>query len=143
MGRKRKDKHARLREERMKRPARLQSAVSWLKTFDGENVLRGYCKHFGVDWRCAAIELKRLGVELDPDYLKHRESSDRQLADCRKRRRRALADESSSGHSVAYDSLLDAYLAEDYPALYAMECERDPSERCDDFEALTKKKGVH
>ncbi|EMB18838.1 hypothetical protein RE6C_00471 [Rhodopirellula europaea 6C] len=22
--------------------------------YTGKNVLRGYCKHFGVDWRCAS-----------------------------------------------------------------------------------------
>ena len=34
----------------LKRPARLQSAASWLKQYSGKNVLRGYCKHFGGDW---------------------------------------------------------------------------------------------
>ena len=125
MGRKQKGKYVGPRAKRMKRAARLQSAVSWLKNFDGENVLRSYCKHYGVDWRCAATELKQLGVKLDPEYLKRRESSDQQRADCQERRRRAIVDETSSDHSITYDSLLDAYLAEDYTALYAMECERD------------------
>ena len=79
----------------MKRPARLQSAVSWLKQYSGKNVLRGYCKHYGVDWRCAAIELKQLGVHLDPDYLKRREITEQQLANSRKRRREARTEEAS------------------------------------------------
>jgi len=80
MGRSRKRKHLGLRCKRMKRPARLQSAVSWLKQYNGKNVLRGYCKHYGVDWRCAAIELKQLGVHLDPDYLTRREITNQQPA---------------------------------------------------------------
>ena len=109
----------------MKRPARLQSAVSWLKKLEGSNVLRSYCKHYGVDWRCAATELKQLGVHVDPQYLKRRESSERQLVKHRQRRRQARADGSSLGQSNDYESPLDAYLAEDYAALYAMECEQD------------------
>ena len=108
----------------MNRPARLQSAVSWLKKFNG-SVLRSYCKHYGVDWRCAAVELKQLGIPLDPDYLKCRELSERQLVNARNRRRLERASESSQGQSTVYDSLWDAYLAKDYVALYAMECERD------------------
>ena len=48
MGRKRKKKNKALspRCKRMKRPARLKSAVSWLEKFSGENVLRGYCKRY-------------------------------------------------------------------------------------------------
>lgn len=109
----------------MTRSARLQSAVSWLKAFEGKNVLRSYCKHYGVDWRCAAIELRQLGIEFDPAYLSQREQSERQLANERTRRRKARASETSLPDSFEYESLLAAYLAEDYAALYAMECERD------------------
>jgi hypothetical protein len=38
----------------MKRAGRLASArSSWLKKFDGKNIVAGYRKHFGVDWMCA------------------------------------------------------------------------------------------
>lgn len=123
MGRKRKKKQSGPRRKRMKRSARVQSAVSWLKQYNGKNVLRGYCKHYGVDWRCAATELKQLGIELDPDYLKQREAAERQLANSRKRRREARTGEGPSEGWYEYDSPLEAYLAEDYAALYAMECE--------------------
>ena len=109
----------------MKRPRRLQSAVSWLRRFDGGSVLSSYCKHYGVDWRCAAVELKQLGAHVDPEYLKRRESSEQQLVEHRKRRRQGRTYESSLDHSHDYDTLLDAYLAKDYTALLAMECERD------------------
>lgn len=105
----------------MKRAARLQSAASWLKQFEGENVLRSYCKHYGVDWRCAVIELKRLGVEIDQEYIKRRERTERALIIQPRHHRESRA---NSG-VIEYQSMLDAYLAEDFAALYAMECERD------------------
>ena len=125
MARKRKDKHGVPRAKRMKRSARLQSAVSWLKQFEGNNVLRGYCKHYGLDWRSAAIELRQLGIQLDPDYLNQREQSERRLVNERRQRREARAGEDSLPKSFEYESLFDAYLAKDFAALYAMKCERD------------------
>jgi hypothetical protein len=121
MGRKRKKKQLGPRRKRMKRSARLRSAASWVKQYDGKNVLRGYCKYYGVDWRCAAIELKQLGVHLDPEYLKQREVTEQQLANSRKRRRSAENGGESSDSWHDYDSPLEAYLAEDYAALHAME----------------------
>ena len=107
----------------MKRSARLQSAVSWLKQFSGKNVLRGYCKHYGVDWRCAAIELKQLGVQLRPEYLQQRELTEQNFAAKRKERREAQVAESASQRWYEYETPLDAYLAEDYAALHDMECQ--------------------
>jgi hypothetical protein len=109
----------------MKRSARIQSAASWLKKYDGKNLLRAYCKHYGVDWRCAAIELKQLGVHLDPDYLRQREISEQQQAKSRQRRRAGQRGEVSSGSGSDYATPLEAYLAEDYSALYAMERQFD------------------
>jgi len=125
MGRKRKRNHGVPRAKRMNRPARLQSAVAWLKEFEGRHVLRGYCKHYGVDWRCAAIELQQLGVKLDADYLEARERFDRQQFVNRKQRRDERDAELHCQDSIEYETLPDAYLAGDFPALHAMECERD------------------
>jgi hypothetical protein len=107
----------------MKRPARLKSAVSWLKQFSGKNVLRGYCKHYGVDWRCAAIELKRLGVQFDPDYLQRRELTEQNLAAKRKERREARVAESASQRWYDYETPFEAYLAGDHAALHDLECQ--------------------
>lgn len=109
----------------MGRSARLRSAVCWLKQFTGNNVIRGYCQHYGVDWRCAAIELSQRGAALDHDYLSQREQSERQAANTRRHRRLARAGEDCPIAPVEYASMLDAYLAEDFAALHAMECERD------------------
>jgi hypothetical protein len=51
-----------------KREQRLQSAKSWLPTYEGKNVFRGYRKRYGVDWPTALRELEMLGVEVDPAY---------------------------------------------------------------------------
>jgi len=125
MARKRKNNHGVPRAKRMKRSARLHSAVSWLKKYEGKNVLRGYCKHFEVDWRCAAMELRQLAVQLDPDDLNRREQFEGQVAKQRKRRREARAGKDSLPDPFEYESLLDAYLAKNFAALHAMECERD------------------
>ncbi len=52
----------------MNHSARLQSARSWLKTYSGQNIVRGYRKHFGIDWVCAFKELEMLGVKIDDGY---------------------------------------------------------------------------
>ena len=109
----------------MKRSSRLQSAVVWLENYEGKSVLRGYCKHFGVDWRCAAIELSQLGVQLDRDELIRREQTERQVAEERKRSRKARASEDPLHAPFEYESLFDAYLAKDFAAVHAMECEGD------------------
>lgn len=58
------------RFKRMNQASRLQSAKSWLPTYEGKSILRGYRKHFGVDLLCAMRELEMLGVVLDPEYIK-------------------------------------------------------------------------
>lgn len=121
MSRKRKKKSLGPRRKRMNRAARLQSAKTWLSQFCGKNVVRGYCKHYGVDWRSAAIELKQLGVQIDAAYLQQRETTDEQRALARKRRRETCLDEAPPEGWMQYDSPLEAYLAEDYVALHAME----------------------
>jgi hypothetical protein len=98
------------RVKRMKRPARLQSARKFLTAFKGKNILRGYCKHFGVDWRCAAIELKRLGIEISSEYLRQREVNERGRIAQRQRR---CAGYQQSEQSFVMTSF-DAWLDEDY-----------------------------
>lgn len=59
------------RRKRMKRQARLQSAKSWLTTYTGRNIIKGYKKWFGVDLECAIKELKLLEVKLDEQYIEN------------------------------------------------------------------------
>lgn len=53
----------------MDRAGRLQSAraTGWVKSYHGKSLVRGYCRHFGVDPLCAVAELRQLGVQIDPD----------------------------------------------------------------------------
>jgi hypothetical protein len=48
----------------MTRDTRIQSAKQWLQTYTGKNIIRGYCKWFGVDSLAAVIELRQLGVPI-------------------------------------------------------------------------------
>ncbi len=65
MGRNKKRKKRRKkgrRSKQMNRPARLKSAKSWVESNRGPKLLRRYRKHYGVDVRCAVVELGMLGV---------------------------------------------------------------------------------
>ena len=50
----------------MDRAARLESARStqWVANYSGKNLVRGYCRWFGVDALCAIVELRQLGVRI-------------------------------------------------------------------------------
>jgi len=52
----------------MKRPQRLESAKSWLETYEGNKVVKAYRKRYGVNFECVFTELEMLGVLIDPDY---------------------------------------------------------------------------
>ena len=56
------------RRKRMKRPQRLESAKSWLETYEGNKVVRDYRRRYGVDFETAFTELALLGIPIDPDY---------------------------------------------------------------------------
>jgi hypothetical protein len=79
----------------MSRQGRLASARSWLPKYSGKNVLKGYCKHFGVDWRCATVELAMLGVKIDPAYLAMRETTEAEKTRQRKERKKQQEAEES------------------------------------------------
>jgi hypothetical protein len=108
------------RVKRMNRQGRLNSARAWLTKYGGKNVLRGYCKHFAVDWRSAAIELKMLGVKIDPNYLAQREKTEAELIEQR-RAKKQRAEEIKNQHWHPYTDSLSAFLDGDYEAHYDLE----------------------
>jgi len=55
----------------MKRSARLQSARSWIPTYEGKDLVRGYARWYCVDRICAVIELTLIGVEIPAERLEH------------------------------------------------------------------------
>jgi len=106
--------------KRMTREGRRASAVTWLPTYTGKNELRGYCNHFAVDWRCAAAELKLLGVNLDAAYLAQRERTEAETI--RKRQeQKQHRDAKSSGRWHPYADPMAAYAAGDFAALHDLE----------------------
>lgn len=106
--------------KRMKRVRRLAAAKAWMTSYSGKNVLRGYCTHFAVDWRCAAAELQMLGVKLDPAYLAQRVRTEAEQSRKRiERRRKQQADTDQHWHP--YTDPVAAYLAGDFEALHDLE----------------------
>lgn len=57
------------RRLRMDRQQRLQSGKTFIRNYTGRNIARGYSRWFGVDRRCAVLELQMLGVRLKEDYV--------------------------------------------------------------------------
>lgn len=52
------------------REYRIRSAKSWIKTYSGNNVVKGYSKKYSVDKLCAVKELRMIGVEILEEYEK-------------------------------------------------------------------------
>jgi hypothetical protein len=57
------------RRLRMNRDQRLRSARTFIRNYTGGNIARGYSRWYGVDRRCAVLELQMLGVRLKKDYV--------------------------------------------------------------------------
>ena len=43
--------------------------LRWLSEYEGSHVVGAYRKRYGVDWLCAVMELRLLGVEIAPEYV--------------------------------------------------------------------------
>ena len=54
----------------LKREYRIRSARDWIKTYSGNNIVKGYSKKYSVDKLCAVKELKMIGVEISEEYEK-------------------------------------------------------------------------
>src|SRR5262245_59847156 len=91
MKRKKNNRQLGPRAKRMRRPARLQSARSWLEKYPGKNVVRGYRKRFGVDLVCAYKELQILGIKFDPSVVAASLESAAVAAAARRRKKAARA----------------------------------------------------
>ena len=91
------------KRKRFKREQRLQSAKSWLPTYEGKNVFRGYRKRYGVDWPTALRELEMLGVEVDPAYREQVLRTVQEQAKARQRRQLEKAAEIESVLQIEQD----------------------------------------
>ena len=90
----------------LRRFQRLQSAVQWIKTYTGKNLVKGYAKRYAVDKLCAVKELRMIGVEISGEYEKQLRRTLQGLWDQR-RLRKQKRDEQVQGN--AFDS--DEYFA--------------------------------
>lgn len=52
----------------MRRQARLATAPTWLTSYGGKDVVRGYSRWYAVDRLCAIKELRMLGVQVSEEY---------------------------------------------------------------------------
>jgi hypothetical protein len=77
----------------MTRSSRLQSAISWLKTYPGRDTVRGYRRWFGVDTVCAIVELRMLGIAVSHERLRQAKVTESEAA-----RQRAA----QRGHELDY-----------------------------------------
>ena len=120
------------RVKRMQRPARLESAKKWIATYTGKHLLRSYCKHYAVDWRCAVIELKLLGIRIDPAYVAKRERAEAELT----KQRQAKKEERKSLQNLHWHPFTDAYsayLAGDFAALHDLQMRGEYGDECEQY----------
>lgn len=84
------------RRKTLTKKGRLASAKDWITKYDGQNLISGYAKWFGVDKICAINELKTLGVII-PENLEN------QIVESLKRRieQRKLAKEKAEALDIA------------------------------------------
>ena len=47
---------------------RLLSAKNWIKTYSGNNIIKGYSQKYFVDKLCAVKELRMIGVKISEEY---------------------------------------------------------------------------
>ena len=91
------------RRKRLKREQRLESAKSWLPTYEGKNIFRGYRKRYGMDWPTALRELEMLGVEVDPGDREQVLRTVQEQAEARKRKRLEKAAELEGALGIEQD----------------------------------------
>lgn len=97
MARKRKRRRG-SRLKQFNRKQRLQSARSWLESYEGNKVVRDYRHRYGVAWETAFTELEMLGVPVDPVYRERvLQSVAAQAAALRRKQAERKAERESAG----------------------------------------------
>jgi hypothetical protein len=100
VGKKKKNKDLGPKRKRINRSQRLQSAVEWMKKYEGKNIVKSYSKWFGVNTFCAMTELEKLGMKFTEKrkaQLRQGEADRARQKQLQKLRREALRD-------INYDS---------------------------------------
>lgn len=52
----------------LKRNDRILSAIKWIKTYSGKNLVKGYSNKYAVDKLTAIKDLRLIGVEISEEY---------------------------------------------------------------------------
>ena len=99
--------HSIPRHKRLSRQSRLQAAPYWIAQYPGNNILRGYRKHFGVDFECALKELTLLGIGFDVQSIHQWRQSFHEQQEYHRRRREAQRHQGAPHHHE-WDYFLDA-----------------------------------
>jgi len=58
------------RRKRLNRKERLKSGKSWIPSYTGKNIVKGYSNWYGTDLLCSIKELRLHGVLIDESYEK-------------------------------------------------------------------------
>lgn len=93
MGKKKKNKDLGPKRKRMKRSQRLQSAVQWMKKYEGKNIIKSYAKWFGVNTICAMTELEMLGMRFSEKRKLQVEAERVRKKQLRKMKRKAVEED--------------------------------------------------
>jgi len=77
----------------MTRQGRLSSAraTRWVEKYEGKNIIAGYANWFAIDPLCALMELRMLGVTIDPERENRIKAAIEARAVARKRRQELRA----------------------------------------------------
>ncbi|MFB9974615.1 hypothetical protein FPQ10_10520 [Allobacillus sp. SKP2-8] len=81
------------RHKRMNRSRRLEAAKYWIPKYEGNNLVSGYSKHFGVDKKCAVNELEILGYPVKSSYKTELKNADHQKKYENKKRKKLKREE--------------------------------------------------
>ncbi len=99
------------RRKRMNRKSRLQSAVKWLATYHGNNIVRGYSRWYGINMLTAAIELKMLGKDITSEYLDQLKAAELAKQKATEARKKILAEQKAEEKTLT--SWPDSWLGDD------------------------------
>ena len=91
----------------LKREYRLRSAKDWIKTYSGNNVVKGYSKKYSIDKLCAVKELRMIGFEISEEY----ENQLRQSLESLKQQRLSLKKKREDELNALCDFESDEYFA--------------------------------
>jgi len=99
------------RRKRMNRKSRLQSATKWLDTYQGNNIVRGYSRRYGINMLTAAIELKMLGKDITSEYLDQLKAAELAKQKATEARKKVLAEQKAKEKVLT--SWPDSWLGDD------------------------------